>query len=151
MNKYEQKACEYFRGGYNCAQAVYAAFADKLGISEEEALRRASGFGGGMGRMREVCGAVSAMVMVLGELYGYTDPKDNAAKKELYGYVQKVCDSFKDEYKTIICKELLNVSGEKKFSPTPTERTAKFYKERPCLGFVVSAAGILSDFIENKE
>ena len=151
MNKYEQRAHDLFNGGYNCAQAVFAAFADEMNLSEKEALRIASPFGGGMGRLREVCGAVSGMFMVLGYLYGYDDAKDDAVKKELYSYVQSLADKFKDEYKTIICRELLGVDGAAKPNPEPTPRSETFYKERPCLGFVVSAAGILADFIGNKE
>ncbi len=149
MNKYEQLACKYFTEGYNCAQSVFAAFADKMGISEEGALRRSSAFGGGMGRLREVCGAVSGMAMVLSELYGYTDAKDDKAKKELYSYVQEVSEKFKDEYHTIICRELMGIGVEKP-DPTPTPRSKEFYEKRPCLAFVVSAARILSDFLENK-
>jgi len=148
MNIYEEKACRYFKEGYNCAQSVFAAFSGKMGIDEKTALRYASAFGGGMGRLREVCGAVSGMAMVLSFLYGYDNPCDDKAKKELNRKVQLLTDRFKEEYKTIICRELIGIPGNEKPSPTPTKRTEAFYKERPCLGFVVCAAGILSDFLE---
>ena len=146
MNKHEEKACRLFREGYNCAQAVTAAFSDEIGMSEKQALKLASAFGGGMGRLREVCGAVSGMYIVLSILYGYDDAKDDDAKKKLYSQVQQLASQFKEEYKTIICRELLGVDGAQK--PEPTPRTPEFYEERPCLAFVVSAAGILSKFIE---
>ncbi len=150
MTNYEQKAHDLFLSGYNCAQAVFAAFSDKVGLCEKDALKFASAFGGGMGRMREVCGAVSAMTMVLGILYGYNET-DDKQKKELYSLVQSGCIRFKDEYKTIICRELLGLDGSQKIDPTPTKRSAEFYKERPCLGYVVAAAGILSDIINERE
>ena len=150
MNKHEQLACKYFTYGYNCAQSVFAAFHEEMGMDEKTVLKMASGFGGGMGRMREVCGAVSAMTMVLSNLYGYNDTDDDE-KKALYSLVQKCCERFKDEYKTIICKTLLGLDGEIKPEPTPTKRSEEFYKKRPCLGYVVCAASILSDVISEKE
>lgn len=148
MNKHEELACKYFTDGYNCAQSVFAAFHKEMGLSESTALKMSSAFGGGMGRLREVCGAVSGMFMVLGTLYGYDDAKDDAAKKELYTQVQSLAQGFKDEYKTIICKELLGVDGAQK--PEPTPRNSEFYEKRPCLAFVASAAKLTSEFIENK-
>ena len=93
MNKAD-KAESLFRTGYNCSQSVYAAFAEELGITVEEAAKKASPFGAGFGKLREVCGAVTGMVMVIGDLYGYDDPKDAAGKKQLYVLVQKLCGSF---------------------------------------------------------
>ena len=96
MNKADKadkadKAESLFRTGYNCSQSVYAAFAEELGITVEEAAKKASPFGAGFGKLREVCGAVTGMVMVIGDLYGYDDPKDAAGKKKLYALVQKLC------------------------------------------------------------
>ena len=93
MNKAD-KAESLFRTGYNCSQSVYAAFAEELGITVEEAAKKASPFGAGFGKLREVCGAVTGMVMVIGDLYGYDDPKDAAGKKKLYALVQKLCGAF---------------------------------------------------------
>ena len=142
----KEKACKYFTDGYNCAQAVFAAFAEEVGMEESQAFRFSSAFGGGMGRLREVCGAVSGMFMVLGALYGYDEAKDDDVKKELYKKVQLLAAEFEDEYKTIICRELLGVDGAQK--PEPTPRDAEYYKSRPCLSFVRSAAQTLSEFIE---
>ena len=149
MNKHEELAYKYFTQGYNCAQAVFAAFHAEMGIDEKTALRLSSAFGGGMGRLREVCGAVSGMFMVLGMLYGYDEAKNDEAKKLLYSRVQAFAAEFKDEYGTIICRELIGVPGAQK--PTPTPRNPEFYNKRPCLGFVTSAARIMSDFIEKNE
>ena len=150
MNEYERRAHDLFLEGYNCAQAVAAAFSDKMGMDEKTILKMASGFGGGMGRMREVCGAVSGMTFVLSNLYGYNETNDDE-KKALYSFVQKCGERFKSEYKTIICKTLLGLDGEIKLEPTPTKRSEEFYKKRPCLAYVVSAASILSDVISEQE
>ena len=149
MNKHETLACKYFTDGYNCAQSVFAAFAEEMGMDEKTALRMSSAFGGGMGRLREVCGAVSGMFMVLGTLYGYDEAKNDAAKKELYTRVQSMAAQFREEYGSIICRELLGTDGAEK--PTPTPRNPEFYKKRPCLAFVISAARIVSEFIENQK
>ena len=146
MNKHEELAGKYFTGGYNCAQAVFAAFHEEMGMTESQALKMSSAFGGGMGRLREVCGAVSGMFMVLGTLYGYDDASDDFGKKELYTRVQALAGEFKGEYKTIICRELLGVDGAEK--PEPSPRNLEYYKHRPCLAFVRSAARILSEFIQ---
>ena len=149
MNKHEELAGKYFTDGYNCAQAVFSAFHEEMGVSESQALKISSAFGGGMGRLREVCGAVSGMFMVLGTLYGYDDAKDDSAKKELYTRVQALAEEFKEEYKTIICRELLGVDGVQK--PTPSPRNPEYYAKRPCLAFVRSAARSLSEFIEKNK
>ena len=108
MNKAD-KAESLFRTGYNCSQSVYAAFAEELGITVEEAAKKASPFGAGFGKLREVCGAVTGMVMVIGDLYGYDDPKDAAGKKQLYVLVQKLCGSFEASEGSLICRELLGL------------------------------------------
>ena len=145
MGKYGEKANALFAEGYNCAQAVFAAFSDVTGIEFETALKLSSGFGGGMGRMREVCGAVSGMFMVLGALEGYTSPIDNGAKMELYAKVQKLAGEFKLENGSIVCRELLD--GVPSTTPKPTERTPEFYKKRPCGDFVKIAADIVADYL----
>ena len=147
---YEEKAVALFMEGYNCAQAVFCAFADKMGMDEKLALRMASPFGGGMGRLREVCGAVSGMFMVLGVLYGYDDPKDTVTKKEIYEKVQILADRFQKENGSIICRELLGLT-EKRSIPTPSERTEEYYKVRPCAAKVASAARILDEYLKEME
>ena len=139
-----QKAFELFKSGYNCAQAVAVALCDVTGLTEIQAARMASAFGGGMGRMREVCGAVSGMFMVLGILYGYADPKADAAKKELYTQVQALAENFKKDAGSIICREILKNPPS---DPNPSPRTAEYYAMRPCERMVFNAASLMDDFI----
>ena len=139
-------AVDLFVQGYNCAQAVAAAFGDLTGLDEKTAARMASCFGGGMGRMRDVCGAVSGMLMVAGLLYGYDDPKATKEKRELYAQVQAMAGQFREELGSIVCRDLLKNPPS---DPTPTPRTAEFYKERPCARMVETAARIMDEFIAN--
>ena len=139
------KAAELFRQGYNCAQAVAVAYAGEMGLTEQQAARMASGFGGGMGRMREVCGAVSGMVMVLSQLYGYDDPKDDEGKKVLYTRIQALAEEFRQENGSIICREILKNPPS---DPNPTARTAEFYAQRPCDRMVYVAAKLVEEFME---
>ena len=145
MGKYGEKAKGLFVDGYNCAQAVFGAFSDVTGIDFETSVKLSSGFGGGMGRMREVCGAVSGMFMVLDAVEGYTSPTDNTAKMELYAKVQKLAESFKEKNGSIICREL--ISDGSAISPIPTERTPEFYKKRPCGELVEIAADIIAEYL----
>ena len=108
MNKAD-RAEELFRKGYNCSQSVFVAFAEELGMSEEEAARMASPFGAGFGKLREVCGAVSGMTMAAGVLRGYSDPADAQGKKALYALVQKMCREFEEKEGSLICRELLGL------------------------------------------
>ena len=140
-----QKAFDLFKSGYNCAQAVAVAFCDVTGLTESQAARMASSFGGGMGRMREVCGAVSGMFMVLGILYGYEDPKDDATKKELYTQVQALAEAFKKDAGSIICREILKNPPS---DPNPSPRTAEYYAMRPCERMVYNAAALMDNFLE---
>lgn len=133
-------AQEMFYRGYNCAQAVVTAFHKELGMTEAEAARLSSSFGGGMGRMRETCGAVSGMLLVAGLLWGYHTPGDDEAKAAHYRLVQKLAGKFREGTGSIVCRELL---GNPPSDPNPTPRTAEFYKARPCAGFVALAAEIL--------
>ena len=138
------KAAELFLGGYNCAQAVVVAFCDELGMTEAQAARMASSFGGGMGRMREVCGAVSGMLLVAGILYGYDTPGDDVSKKRHYTLVQQLAGQFREEVGSIVCREILkNPSSD----PNPTPRTAEFYKTRPCARMVLLAGNILDAYM----
>ena len=142
---HSERAVELFVEGYNCAQAVAAAFGDLTGLDEKTAARMASCFGGGMGRMREVCGAVSGMLLAAGLLYGYDDPKATTEKRELYAQVQTMAGQFREELGSIVCRDLLKNPPS---DPNPTPRTEQFYKDRPCARMVATAARILDAFIE---
>ena len=138
------KAGELFLGGYNCAQAVVVAYCDLTGLSESFAAKMASSFGGGMGRMREVCGAVSGMLMVAGLLYGYDTPGDDISKKAHYELVQTLAGKFREEVGSIICRDILKNPPP---DPNPTPRTAEFYAQRPCARMVILAGQILDEYI----
>ena len=137
-------AAELFLKGYNCAQSVMVAFCDVTGMEEDFAARMASSFGGGMGRMREVCGAVSGMLMVTSLLYGYETPGDDVSKKELYTIVQELSGKFREEVGSIVCREILKNPPS---DPVPTPRTEEFYKLRPCARMVYIAAEIMDKYI----
>ena len=136
------KARDLFAGGYNCAQAVVGAFADELGMTQRQAVRLASSFGGGMGGMRETCGAVTGMLMVAGLLFGYDSPKDDAGKKAHYAHVRALAEDFRAQHGTLVCRELL-AALPGKLAQDPLPRTPEYYKVRPCIRFVETAAGIL--------
>ena len=138
-------AGELFLGGCNCAQAVFLAFSDVTGIDRKLAGKLSSPFGGGMGRMREVCGAVSGMLLVMGLLYGYDDPGEkDCNKKAYYPDVQKLMNQFKEECGSYICREILKNPPS---DPNPSPRTAAYYAERPCARMVMLAAQLMENFI----
>ena len=129
--------------GYNCAQAVAMAFCDVTGWSQPEAAKLASAFGGGMGRMREVCGAVSGMLLVASRLYGYDAP-DPEKQKDHYARVQLLAEQFRQQAGSIICREILKNPPA---DPKPTPRTAEFYKQRPCVRLVMLATEVLDTYL----
>ena len=137
------KAAELFLNGYNCAQAVAVAFCDVTGLEEKFSAKMVSSFGGGMGRLREVCGAVSGMFFVLGTIYGYDTP-DDVRKKELYTQVQELAEKFREECGHIVCREILNNPPS---DPNPSPRTAEYYAQRPCARMVYTAAKLMEEFI----
>ncbi|MDE5764598.1 MAG: C-GCAxxG-C-C family protein [Ruminococcus sp.] len=141
-----EKACQLFAEGRNCSQAVFTAFCDVTGIDENTALRLSSSFGGGMGRMRQVCGTCSAMFMIAGMLYGYTSKNDINEKAEHYRRIQYLAQEFKNRHETINCLELLK-NLKVTSDPQPEERTEQYYKVRPCIKFVRSASEILDKYI----
>ncbi len=145
-----EKAQQLFKDGYNCSQAVFGAFCDDIDMELKNTLRIASSFGGGMGRLREVCGAVSGMFMVAGMLYGYDEPKDAEAKKEHYKLIQELAQRFKDKNGSIVCRELLGL-GKGPDNPTPEARTESYYKKRPCAEYVKCAAEIMEQYINEKK
>ena len=140
MTDKAKKAEELFLKGYGCSQAILGAFATEAGIDHNTAMRIASGFGGGMGRMREVCGTMTGAFMVLGLIYGFDEPSP-FKKGEIYARIKEISDKFKEKNQTIICRELLNLP-EPEGDPTPTERTKEFYAKRPCGELVRIAADI---------
>ena len=142
MTRTEQ-AAELFANGYNCAQAVAMAFAPEMGISEEAAAKMVSSFGGGMGRLREVCGAVSGMLFTLGTLYGYTEDVDGA-KMEHYKLVQELAGQFREINGSIVCRDILKNPPS---DPVPSPRTEEYYTSRPCVRMVYTAASILENYI----
>ena len=144
--EYASKAKELFEQGYNCAQSVILAFEDVTGLDTKTAATLSSSFGGGMGRLREVCGAVSGMFMVAGILQGYDDPKAKEEKAEHYAFIQSLAADYRAENGSIICKELLGLPGAE--APVPEERTAEYYRRRPCGEYVECAAKLLAKKLE---
>lgn len=144
-----QKAMALFKEGYNCSQAIMLTFADLCEIDEKTALKLSSSFGGGMGRLREVCGAVSGMFMVAGMLYGYDDPKAFDAKSEHYARIQALAADFTATNGSIVCRTMLGL-GEGKDSPVPEKRTDSYYKKRPCPQIIGTAAAILENYIKGQ-
>ena len=136
------KARELFNEGYNCSQAVLGAFAEDAGLDVKTALRLSAPFGGGMGRMREVCGAVSGMTFVISALY-------DDDKSGIYKRVQAVANEFREENGSIVCRELLGLSKPGPDSPLAEPRTKEYYKKRPCPELVELAADILEKYISN--
>lgn len=148
MSQRSEKAKEFFKSGYNCSQAVVAVFCEELGLDFNTAMKLSSGFGGGMGRMREVCGTVSGMFMVAGLIYGFSDNSNPSAKGEIYKKIQVLANKFKEKNGSIICRELLT-GVESSTSPIPSERTETYYKKRPCVELVGEAVEIIDEFIKN--
>lgn len=149
-----EKARRLFKdGGYNCCQAVVMAYSDLFGINDETAAAMSSGFGGGMGRMREVCGSVSGMVMLAGLICPATDPSNKEWRTANYALVQEMAEEFRSINGSIICKELLGLvpmgscSPVPKESPEPSDRTPEYYKKRPCEELVVISARIVGNKI----
>lgn len=144
-----EKAKAYFEEGYNCAQAVTLAFADEMGLDKDSAAKMASSFGGGLGRLREVCGCVSGMSLAAGALYGYSDPKAREEKADHYALIQKLANEFKERNGSIICRELLaGINNDT--NPVPEERTESYYKKRPCAELAYMAAEILENEMERR-
>jgi len=144
MNDLSEEAKNNFLAGMNCAQAVLCAFAGRCGLGRDTALKLASGFGGGIARQREVCGAISGMCMAADLIRGPGEGSDKAAKDEHYAFIRGLCDAFRDETGSIICRELLGLAPKQSDSPVSEARTAAYYAKRPCAELVELAAKILS-------
>lgn len=157
MESRREQAMSYFRMGYNCTQAVVLAHLDLLGVEKEQALKMCQSFGGGMGRLRQVCGTVSAMFLVAGALTGSSDPCDKESKKNNYAAVQELAKQFEKKNGSIVCATLLgldrkdgsNAVGKAYQSGSvPEPRTEGYYKKRPCLELVGDACDILAEFFD---
>lgn len=136
-----ETAKNLFMSGCNCSQAVAAAFSDEIGMDEELVKKLTIGFGGGMGRMREVCGTVSAMTFVIDAYYD-----DDRATT--YARVQELSGKFREEMGSIVCRELLGLKTNGPSSPVPEKRTAEYYKKRPCPQIVAFAADLLDNYLK---
>ncbi|MCM1263134.1 MAG: C-GCAxxG-C-C family protein [Butyrivibrio sp.] len=139
-----QDAVALFESGYNCAQSVFAAYADLFGMDMKTALKMSSAMGAGVGRMREVCGVVSSMAMLAGLKEGNDDPENEEAKAHIYGLVRRMSAEFRSKHGTIICRELLGIEGMEE-SAKPSIRTPEFYASRPCRKLIAHAAQIIED------
>lgn len=135
-----------FKNGCNCAQAVLAAFSDLTGLEEETAMRIASGFGGGMARMREVCGAVSGMFMAAGLILGDDEVPSREHKAALYAALQELAARFREENGSLLCRELLAGVGTEQ-GGAPEERTERYYRKRPCAELCRCAAELLEEYL----
>jgi C_GCAxxG_C_C family probable redox protein len=147
VNNIREEAMGLFKEGYNCSQAVFGAFCEECGMDFETALKLSSSFGGGMGRLREVCGAVSGMFMVAGMKYGYADPKDSTSKAEHYKRIQELAEAFKEKNGSLVCRDLLGLSIQSE-NYIPEERTSEYYKKRPCAEIVGDAAEIIYEYMK---
>ena len=144
-------AKQYFLEGCNCSQAVLLAFCDDLGFDRQTAMLIASPFGGGMGRLREVCGTLSGAFMVLGLKRGCNDPKNTQDKSRLYSEVQELAARFKEDNVSIICRELLGLRIKGKDSPAASQRTDEYYKSRPCPELCRYTADLLDEFLKSRK
>lgn len=144
-----QRADEYFKAGYNCAQAVVMAYNDIMGMDLEMVAKLAAPFGGGMGRMREVCGTVSGMTMLAGYIQPSADPKNLEERKNNYALVQHFAEQFRNENGDIVCRRLLGLEPmvERNETAMPSERTPEYYKKRPCSEYVECAARIVGEYL----
>ena len=143
------KAVALFKEGYNCSQSVVAAFADEYGFTREQALRMAASFGGGIGRMRETCGAACGMFLLAGLETGATEGSDRAGKAANYALVQELAEEFKRRNGALRCSDLLGLSKKEPVVSTPEARTEQYYAKRPCVKMVEEAAKIWSEYLEN--
>lgn len=146
MESRVDKATATFEEGYTCAQSVFATYADLFGMDRETALKLSSPMGGGIGRMREVCGAVSAMALLAGLKEGNANPENEEGKERIYLLTRQLAGKFREQFGTIICRELLGIEGMEE-SARPSERTQQYYEERPCPRLIAAAAGIIEEIL----
>ncbi len=146
------RAVENFMQGYGCCQSVVAAFADLYGMTDDMAKRVGAGFGGGVGRMRMMCGAVSGIVVLVGLDCGQTEGSDREGKSACYKVVQELLAKSKAQNGSLICAEILGINGNEKAASSyvASARTAEYYKKRPCAAKVESAARIFAEYLMDK-
>lgn len=146
MENHAERAARLFREGCNCAQAVFLAYSDLTGMDRDTAIKVSASFGGGVGRLREICGAVSGAAMALGMICAPLDPNDQDAKAEHYRRVQAVAEKFRAKHETLICRELLDDKAGS--GHVPEKRTETYYKVRPCEQFVYDSAAALEEVLK---
>lgn len=144
------RAVAFFKDGYNCAQSVTAAFADLYGFTEEQAFKMAASFGGGIGRMRQTCGAACGMFLLVGLESGATDGADRSGKSRNYAIVQELARRFENESGSLICAELLGLKLKTPIVSEAEARTSEYYAKRPCARMVETAARLFADFLEEQ-
>ena len=149
-NERIEKAVELFKEGFNCSQAVVGAFADKYGFTREQALKMSASFGGGIGRMRETCGAACGLFMLAGLETGCTDGSDRDGKAANYALVQELAEEFKQRNGALRCADLLGLSKKELVVSTPEARTNQYYAKRPCVKMVEEAARIWCEYLEKE-
>ena len=145
-----EKAVALFKEGFNCSQSVVAAFADKYGFTHEQALKMSASFGGGIGRMRETCGAACGLFMLAGLETGATEGADREGKAANYKLVQELAEEFKKRNGALKCADLLGLSAKEPVVSTPEARTAQYYAKRPCVKMVEEAARIWCEYLEKQ-
>lgn len=146
MKSRVEQATATFEEGYTCAQSVFSTYADLFGMDRETALKLSSPMGGGIGRMREVCGAVSAMALLAGLKEGNIDPANEEGKEKIYLLTRQMAEKFREQFGTIVCRELLGIEGMEE-SAKPSVRTQQYYQERPCLQLIAAAAKIIEEML----
>ena len=150
MAEHSDKGEQLFRAGYNCAQSVFGAFSDTTGIDFNTAVKMSASFGGGFGRLREVCGAACGMTLVYGCLFGYTAPDDYEAKKTNYAGERELMETFREQNGSIICRDILGDLANEETGGAPTPRTEEFYTKRPCIKCIRTACDALDRYIISK-
>ena len=145
-----EMAVSLFKEGFNCSQSVVAAFADKYGFTREQALKMSASFGGGIGRMRETCGAACGLFMLAGLETGATEGADRDGKAANYALVQELAEEFKQRNGALRCADLLGLSKKEPVVSTPEARTDQYYAKRPCVKMVEEAARIWCEYLQKQ-
>lgn len=147
MQSKADRARALFEEGYSCSQSVFGAFAEECGLEQKLAFQIASGLGGGVGRLRETCGAITGIALVLGIKQGYWEPSAIEEKTKLYAAIGELAERFRKRTGSIVCRELLGLSSVE-YNPKPDERTAEYYQNRPCKELIALAAELLEEHLK---